>query len=818
MQIQITPKICFATILSLGMTVTAWSQAFLPIDNAGFENPVQNPGEFTDAVPEWTIVDSGSVGTVHPTSSDYSGGAPEGNNVAYVNASANGEGIAQILSDPAAVLKENSQYTLTVQVGNSDFYAFEGYRVQLLAGGVVLAEDENTRTPAGGTFALSTVVYNYDAAQHAAQLGAPLEIRLLSTADALGETDFDDVQLAVAFVDPVADTGGPYLAIPGGPLALDASGSTPSIDASITGYEWDLNNDGVFGDVTGVTPATISFADLQNFWGMELGENTIQLKVTDSFAKTVIATTTVDLRTAAATPGFDFYVDAAEADDVSAFWNDLTNGNPSGLRLFLDKSADNAVTRQALTTSTTFLSHAFQFPGGAIGGVAGAQLVTNSAKTRQSFQDAGWDTEPVTFEIWIKPDNLTPTPDNGQILFEDGGDTGLGLFLSNNQVQARKSPGSGIVSYDISVDPDILLRGPATDEFIQAVLTYDPGTGELQLFINGALVGSDNPGGDNWTGGDNAAFGNRGGSHAGGIGSGQSATESFQGQIAVIRGYRNQILTNAEVETNFLAIAGPVTIPPDVTAPNFISFADDVSGGPVNLADNPTINYTLTFDEPMLPATIEAADFGNGGTAAFTIDSIVQQEDPLAAVFLMTVTPTSEGSLQLQINQGSTMTDLNGNALDTSTSIIDDTVITVENSAVFDTWSGGLPADDDANGDGVANAVAWVLGATDPGENALGLLPSLDNSSDPEYVLFSFSRLGEANGDPDTTIAVDYSADLGGNWTSAVDDGDNVLIEVTPASPSDASDTVVVKLKRTTLAPAGKLFVRLSVTVNSPAP
>ncbi|MFO8027117.1 MAG: Ig-like domain-containing protein, partial [Opitutales bacterium] len=251
----------------------------------------------------------------------------------------------------------------------------------------------------------------------------------------------------------------------------------------------------------------------------------------------------------------------------------------------------------------------------------------------------------------------------------------------------------------------------------------------------------------------------------------------------------------------------------DATAPSFVSFADDVAGGTVNVADNPSITYTLTFDEAMLPGTVDAGDFGNGGTAGFTVDSIVQQEDP--AVFEVAVSPTSEGDLTLQINQGAEMTDLNGNLLDTSTGIIDGTTIAVEDVATFDSWSGGLPADEDANNDGVANAVAWVLGANDPDANALGLLPTLDSDSDPEYALFNFSRLDEANDDPDTSIVVEYSADLGGSWTTAVDDGDNVIIEVTDGSPSD---TVVVQLKRATLATDDKLFVRLSVTVGGTAP
>ena len=49
-------------------------------------------------------------------------------------------------------------------------------------------------------------------------------------------------------------------------------------------------------------------------------------------------------------------------------------------------------------------------------------------------------------------------------------------------------------------------------------------------------------------------------------------------------------------------------------------------------------------------------------------------------------------------------------------------------------------ADGDANGDGVQNAVAYALGAADVNENAIGLLPTFDNSSDPTYFIFTYDR------------------------------------------------------------------------------
>jgi hypothetical protein len=127
----------------------------------------------------------------------------------------------------------------------------------------------------------------------------------------------------------------------------------------------------------------------------------------------------------------------------------------------------------------------------------------------------------------------------------------------------------------------------------------------------------------------------------------------------------------------------------------------------------------------------------------------------------------------------------------------------------YATWSGGAAADIDSNGDGVYNGVAWALDAPDPNANAIGLLPILDNTSDPTYVIFKFNRGDLANDDTNTSILVEYGNNLVG-WTTAVDDNDNVDIIVNPGSPTDE---VIVKLKRSTLGTGGKIFARLKVVV-----
>jgi len=154
----------------------------------------------------------------------FPAGAPEGDNVVllYFNDATGGAefGVRQEL---AATLQADTRYTLTVEVGNIasgtalvqpfqgfgffDLRGFPGYRIELVAGGVVIAEDDNSLVTAGtlgdaaseGTFQTATVQLDVRAGHP--QLGEPLEIRLISRneADVPGvtgiEVDYDDVQL-----------------------------------------------------------------------------------------------------------------------------------------------------------------------------------------------------------------------------------------------------------------------------------------------------------------------------------------------------------------------------------------------------------------------------------------------------------------------------------------------------------------------------------------------------------------------------------------------------------------------------------------------
>jgi hypothetical protein len=69
--------------------------------------------------------------------------------------------------------------------------------------------------------------------------------------DERGYAGESSILLAVEH-SPIANAGGPYNILEHGDVLLDASSSS-DIEFEIVSYEWDLNNDGVFNDATGVS-------------------------------------------------------------------------------------------------------------------------------------------------------------------------------------------------------------------------------------------------------------------------------------------------------------------------------------------------------------------------------------------------------------------------------------------------------------------------------------------------------------------------------------------------------------------------------------
>ncbi len=211
--------------------------AAVPIVNASFEDPVLAEDGWTwHDVPGWAEVgadaDSGA-GIWNVTLGDFDPViAPDGENVAYTETAWDGtaRGLSQVLTENFAA---DTDYTLVTEVGNSDWYYWSGYSVQLLAGGTVLAEDNSTLWPDYFKWATSTVAYTYDPG-NAGLVGQPLEIRLLNlgldmdkaTPEFVG-VEFDDVRLTAEIV---------HVPIPGD---ANDNGFVDDIDLAIVLGNWE---------------------------------------------------------------------------------------------------------------------------------------------------------------------------------------------------------------------------------------------------------------------------------------------------------------------------------------------------------------------------------------------------------------------------------------------------------------------------------------------------------------------------------------------------------------------------------------------------
>ena len=111
-----------------------------------------------------------------------------------------------------------------------------------------------------------------------------------------GRYDSSAVVTAVTVVPvndaPTAEAGGPYAVQLNDATVLDGSGSTDPDHDTLT-YDWDLNNDGVYTDLTDTMRPTISWSTLASYGIDSAGTYTIGLRVTD--AESVVATDTATI-------------------------------------------------------------------------------------------------------------------------------------------------------------------------------------------------------------------------------------------------------------------------------------------------------------------------------------------------------------------------------------------------------------------------------------------------------------------------------------------------------------------------------------------
>ncbi len=98
---------------------------------------------------------------------------------------------------------------------------------------------------------------------------------------------------------PTPTAGGAYTIAEGGSLSLSAAGSTDPNGDSLT-YSWDVNNDGVFGDATGIAP-TLTWAQLAALGIADNGSRTVAVRATDPRGGSATSTATLTITNTAPT-------------------------------------------------------------------------------------------------------------------------------------------------------------------------------------------------------------------------------------------------------------------------------------------------------------------------------------------------------------------------------------------------------------------------------------------------------------------------------------------------------------------------------------
>jgi hypothetical protein len=261
---------------------SAWAQP-IPIANAGFESNSITPGAFVVLDPQnWVRYDPSSiidnafnaVGVIRPSPGTeyFPGGAPEGNNAALVYLAGGQTAQVGLQQNLTATLQPSTRYRLSAQIGNiasgtslpgssggpGVFYnlnGFPGYRLDLLAGGSVIAADTNSigATIPEGEFRRATLIFDTGTAN--AQLGQALGVRVVNlkmpgTTNAPNiEVDFDDVSL----------NAGP-IPVPAS-LAISLVGSQANILVSgTTGATYRVEYSGVLPAVNWATLTNVTLA------------------------------------------------------------------------------------------------------------------------------------------------------------------------------------------------------------------------------------------------------------------------------------------------------------------------------------------------------------------------------------------------------------------------------------------------------------------------------------------------------------------------------------------------------------------------------
>lgn len=97
------------------------------------------------------------------------------------------------------------------------------------------------------------------------------------------------------------------------------------------------------------------------------------------------------------------------------------------------------------------------------------------------------------------------------------------------------------------------------------------------------------------------------------------------------------------------------TLTVDAVAPTVTNIANNSTG---TVFAESALTYTITFSENIDASTLSISDFSNAGTASVALGTIAQVSP---SVFTLVVTPTSGGTLRLELPAGAVVKDIAGN-------------------------------------------------------------------------------------------------------------------------------------------------------------
>ena len=204
-------------------------------------------------------------------------------------------------------------------------------------------------------------------------------------------------------------------------------------------------------------------------------------------------------------------------------------------------------THQWTLSGTTLTTPTTAMPGitGAVAHGAGDAM---TGLDFQSIAAGDPSNENVSLELWFRPDDMSG---GQQVLFETGGNgDGLSILLDDSFIRFRvKSGGTNqTLSYDLGVD---------ASEFFQVAITLSLG-GTASLYVDGILRASGSAVGINdWSNTNDAGLGSPNSQIGGNVGGNLNGYGDFLGELAILRFYRGQVLTPAEVLQNYEAVAIP---------------------------------------------------------------------------------------------------------------------------------------------------------------------------------------------------------------------------------------------------------------------